>query len=349
MRIELATDEDALLSLEEEWEALLPDSVHPSIFMSFDYQYAGWKTFHSADSRPMVVSVRDESGALVGIAPFRSYRDRGSWARWVTLEYLCSYEIDRPAPVIRRGREAEFWAALQQALATSRIRWSVLRMPELPVELVPPVEAAFAGPGPLLRTSPGNLGIGMDLRPRWDEFMGKHARLRKRNRKVERERPNLHIRLYDDPARILDGFASYIGIEGRSWKAGKVGVSKDARHAAFYREVLLRLARRKRVAIRILTEGDREIAGDITYAFGRRVYFHHGAYEEAERDWSPGNYISSILLRDYMACGYESGDFLCGFAEYMRPWCELEWRTVNVSIMRRGSLMRIADGLRRMR
>lgn len=346
MRIDLATDEDALLSLEEEWEALLLDSVHPSIFMSFDYQYAGWKTFHAADSRPLVVTVRDESGQLVGLAPFRTYRDHGSWARWHTLEYLASYEIDRPAPIVRRDREAEFWAAFQETLSAPPFRWSVIKMPEVPAELVAPMEKAFAAQREGLRTSPGQPGIGMDLRRSWDEFMGKHPRLRKRNRKVERERPDLDVRLYDDPTRILEGLALYIEIEGRSWKAGQVGVSKDARHAAFYRDVLLRLARRKRAAIRILSQGDRGIAAEITYAFGRRVYFHHGVYEQAQRDWSPGNYLSSVLLRDYMACGYESGDFLCGFAEYMRPWCDLEWLTTNVTITRRDPLMRLAGRLR---
>jgi CelD/BcsL family acetyltransferase involved in cellulose biosynthesis len=342
MAIDLVTDEDALLRLENDWESLLADSAHPSIFMSFDYQYAGWKTFHRPHSEPFVVSVRDARGGLIGLVPFRSSRDRGSWVRWRSLTYLASFEIDRPAPLIRLGSEAEFWAALQRFLADAGGGWDVLRMPELPADQVAAALAAFSSPRQRFTASPGPSAIGVDLRPSWDEFIGQHRNLRKHVRGVERKVPGLDVWLYDDPSRILEGFALFTEVESRSWKAGKVGVSKDARHTEFYRDLLQRLVRRKRVAVRILAAGDQPVAGDITYTLGRRVFFHHGTYDQAYADWSPGTFLTCRLFQDYMDCGYDSGDFLCGFADYMRPWCTIEWHTTNVMITRESGLMRLS-------
>jgi CelD/BcsL family acetyltransferase involved in cellulose biosynthesis len=342
MPIDLIADEDALLKLESEWESLLTDSAHPSIFMSFDYQYAGWKAFHRGDSEPFVLVARDPAGAVIGIVPFRRSRDDG-WVRWRRLDYLGSFEIDRPAPLIRLGYEVEFWLALQEFLAAAGGAWDLLRLPEMPRELLGPARAAFASKGQSFTTSPGSSGIGIDLRASWAEFIAGHRKLRKHVRSVERKVPDLDVRLYGDPLRVLEGFELYTQVESRSWKVGKVGVAKDARHAAFYRDLVQRLAERKRVAIRILTAGGRPVAGEITYTLGRRVFFHHGTYDQADADWSPGIFLTCRLFNDYMGAGFDTGDFLCGFAEYMRPWCTLEWHTENVTITRDSMLMRMSQ------
>ena len=341
MPIDLITREDALVKLESEWESLLTDAAHPSIFMSFDYQYAGWKAFHRDDSEPFVVAVRDAAGAVIGIAPFRRSRDDG-WVRWRRLDYLGSFEIDRPAPLIRLGYEVEFWRAVQGFLADAGGSWDVVRLPEMPRGLVGHAREAFASSRQSFTTSPGSSAIGIDLRPSWSDFIAGHRNLRKYVRSVERKVPDLDVRLYDDPFRVLEGFELYTQVESRSWKAGKVGVAKDARHVAFYRDLVQRLAERKRVAVRILTAGGQPVAGDITYTLGRRVFFHHATYDQARADWSPGNFLTCRLFNDYMGAGFDTGDFLCGFAEYMRPWCGLEWHTENVTITRDSMLMRMS-------
>ena len=341
MPIELVRDESALLRLEPEWESLLGDAVHPSIFMTFDYQYAGWKAFHRDDSEPHVIVARDAGGTVIGIAPFRRYCDAG-WARWRRLGYLNAFEIDRPAPIVRAGHEAAFWRILADFLESAGGSWDVLRLPEMPREMIEGAREAFV-PGPqTFTTSPGSSAIGIDLHAPWTAFIASHRNLRKYFRSVERKVPNLDVVLYDDPSRVGEGFDLYAEVESRSWKAGKVGVTKDADHATFYRDVLQRLAERKRVAVRILTMGGRPVAGDITYTLGRRVFFHHATYDQAHADWSPGNYLTCRLFDDYMGTGYDSGDFLCGFAEYMRPWCSLEWHTENVTITRNSLRMRLS-------
>jgi CelD/BcsL family acetyltransferase involved in cellulose biosynthesis len=342
MPIDLVRDEAALLRLEPEWESLVSDAVHPSIFMTFDYQYAGWKAFHRDDSEPYVIVMRDPAGPIIGIAPFRRYSDPG-WVRWRRLGYLGSFEIDRPAPVVRAGHEAAFWRILADYLESAGGNWDVIRLPEMPREMVEGAREAFS-PGPqTFTTIPGCSAIGIDLRASWAAFIASHKNLRKYFRSVERKVPNLEVDRYDEPSRVGEGFDRYAEVESRSWKAGKVGVTKDAGHAAFYRDVLQRLAERKRVAVRILTKGGRPVAGDITYTLGRRVFFHHATYDRAHADWAPGNFLTCRMFNDYMGTGYESGDFLCGFADYMRPWCDLEWHTENVTITRSSLRMRLSQ------
>jgi CelD/BcsL family acetyltransferase involved in cellulose biosynthesis len=338
MLADLVRDEGALLRLEPEWESLVGDAVHPSIFMTFDYQYAGWQAFHRDYSEPYVIVVRDAAGTVIGIAPFRRYSDPG-WARWRRLAYLNDFEIDRPAPIIRAGHEAAFWRILADHLGSAGGIWDVIRLPEMPRELVGVARDAFVSGRQTFTTTSGCSGIGIDFDASWTDFIASHKNLRKYVRQVERRMPSLEVDLYDDPSRVGAGFDLYAEIESRSWKVGKVGVTKDARHTAFYRDVLQRLAERKRVAVHILTLGGRPVAGYITYILGRRLFFHHKTYDPAYGDWSPGNFLTFWLFNEYMGKGYESGDFLCGFADSVQPWCDLEWHTEDVTITRNSLLM----------
>jgi CelD/BcsL family acetyltransferase involved in cellulose biosynthesis len=336
------TDRAGLMECEKEWEALLDESSNASIFMTFDYQYAGWTAFHGDDAKPLVITVRDPKGHLIGIAPFKTFRDHGSLGRWRTIEYLNSFEIDRPCPVVRKDFEIEFWQTLRR-FVVEELAWDVLKLPELPAEHAPRVPQAFQSSGIRVEQSTGPVGIGIDLRGSWSEFLAQHRKFRKQMRRTEREHGDLEIERYEDPARILEGLAHYIDIERASWKAGKVGITKDPRHEAFYKDLLVRLAKRKRVTVRLLKTKGHFVAGEITYTLGRHVFFHHGAYDERYAAWSPGKYLSGVLLADYMGREYESGDYLSGFADYLRPWCNLEWKTVNTTIIRHSLRMRFSQ------
>jgi hypothetical protein len=342
MQAKVATDMSGLLRFEKAWESLLPESGNPSIFMTFDYQYAGWSAFHSRDSQPLLVAVHDAEGRLAGIAPFKTFRDRGSLGRWRTLEYLNTFEIDRPCPVIRKGMEAEFWQMLRKFVIESGRVCDVMKLRELPAEHASYVRQAFESPRVHVEESPGPGGIGIDLRTTWADFIGRHKNLRKQMGRIERQQANLEIEHYEGPERILQGLGHYIDIERSSWKAGKKGITKDARHQTFYTDLLVRLARRNRVTVRLLKVGGKFVAGEITYTLGRRVFFHQGVYDQAHADWSPGTYLSGKLLADYMDNAYDSGDYLCGFADYLRPWCDLEWKTVNTTIVRNSLPMRLS-------
>lgn len=349
MQLQVISNPAELLGLENEWESLITESANPSIFMTFDYQYAGWSAFCSHDSAPSVITVRDTHGVLVGIAPFKVFRDHGSMAHWRTMEYLNSFEIDRPCPVIRSGMEAEFWRTLRHFVIESRPACDVVKMPEMPTEQAQHVRDVLQSSRLHLQQIAGPTGIGIDLRTTWSDFTARHKNLRKLLARTERRIPDLKIQRYEDPDEILQGLDHYIEIERRSWKAGKIGITKNSRHEVFYADLLKRLAKRKRVTVRILKAGCDLVAGEITYTLGRRVFFHHGVYDQAHAAWSPGTYLSAVLLADYMDGGYDSGDYLCGFADYLRPWCDLEWKTVNTTIVRNSLLMSLSQCLANMR
>ena len=200
---------------------------------------------------------------------------------------------DRPV-----GHEVAFWRILADFLESAGRAWDLVRLPEMPREMVEGAREAFIFGRQTFTANPDSSAIGIDLHAPWTAFMASHRNLRKYFRQVERRVPNLDVDLYDDPSRVGEGFDLYAEVESRSWKVGKVGVTKDARHAAFYRDVLQRLAERKRVAVRILTMGGQPVAGDITYTLGRRVFFHHKTYDQAHADWSPGNFLTFQLFND---------------------------------------------------
>ncbi len=62
---------EELLPLRDEWNSLLNQSVHRSIFLTFEWLTTAWQHFHRHDSELFVLTLRDDDQRLIGIGPFR--------------------------------------------------------------------------------------------------------------------------------------------------------------------------------------------------------------------------------------------------------------------------------------
>jgi CelD/BcsL family acetyltransferase involved in cellulose biosynthesis len=341
IRAELIDDRESWSHLESEWDDLLQNSSFPSIFLSYDYLSRAWAHFHRRDSQLFLLTLRDTTGTLVGIAPFR----RSTWPicriPFRFVDYAATWEMDKPYILALPELEAECWRVVAEFFHSNPDQWDILRLPEMPTDRMGLgcLQRLFGDSRYNIEVSEGPSGVYIDLTGTPEAFVRKHKNFRAKLRKLRRLPQGHRLDVYDDLGSIETGFRRYVEIEQLSWKKGRVGVSKNVSHLAFYADVIKALAAQGRTAIWILSTGDTPISGLVTYSFGDTVYYHHEAYNPEFSSLSPGLLVIGLGIEGLLDSGFRRVDSLCGFADYLLPWASEDVRTSNITIHRKSFRM----------
>ncbi|MBD3290019.1 hypothetical protein GF337_14520, partial [candidate division KSB1 bacterium] len=67
--IDLIQTENNFAKMQQEWNALLRDSVSASVFTTWDWLFSWWQTFKGSHQL-FILKASDKDGRLVGLAPF---------------------------------------------------------------------------------------------------------------------------------------------------------------------------------------------------------------------------------------------------------------------------------------
>lgn len=315
---------DAIARLADPWSALHARSAYRSLYNSHDFIVACVIRLKDTDARPYVLTARDVDG-LVAIFPLQVARLEYHGAQLNVIEYMASWEIDKPYPVIARGAEEAAWSELVHFLKQEAGPWHRIDLWECRDDL-PGVRllcGGFRRPRYWPRLRPDRKSPLISLESAWDARWKAHKKMRKKVTRMQRA--------YGDALRfVVTGNAddwpalmqTYLDIESRGWKAGRVGIGRDPDITAFYRDLFGRLAARDALRFGVLYIGDRPVSIEIAYLEGDTVYFSHGTFDEEFATFSPGMVSTCLFLEHFHGTSHREGDFLAGFAGYMVPWCD---------------------------
>jgi CelD/BcsL family acetyltransferase involved in cellulose biosynthesis len=158
-----------------------------------------------------------------------------------------------------------------------------------------------------------------------------HKKMRKKKRRMQRDfKDLLHFSINQrDWQWCLKQYAS---LEEKSWKKGKVGISKNLETLNFYTRLFKRLHAAGDLYFGILTVDDVPVSAEIAYTCNKTVYFCHGCYDQAFKKYSPGMVSTSFFLEYFFNTNYTRGDFLCGFAGYLNDWSDTIIATNRIDI-----------------
>jgi CelD/BcsL family acetyltransferase involved in cellulose biosynthesis len=345
MNVALVQSEQDWTALRDQWDNLLEESVFPSIFLSFDYLHSAYTAFHAGHSEPFILTLKNDEGLLLGIAPFRRSVRRQGLTDIAVLEHLVTWEVDKPYIIARKGWEEAIWQAIFAFLDANPAEWDMLELMEMP-DFLPGtsgVEKLFQVPGYRCRTSVGPDGPYIDLTQTWERFLGQHKKYRMALNRLNRLCPGCQVVAYNDKSSIEMGLELHIALERFSWKHGKIGLERNALHMEFYQEIIPALAEKGRASVHILLSGEgRPMAGIICCSFEQTLYALHTVYDPGFSQYSPGKLLMGLMLKDYMGhATLKSADLLCGFAEYYRPWASRIITTTNFQILRLSPRMRL--------
>lgn len=317
MKATLHTTPDVFKSLASEWNALLRDSQADAPFLTCEWQTAYWRTLGEGSLR--VVSVYDESGRLIGIAPlFCSDRDGVA-----TLQFIGGVDpSDYLDFILAQGREPEAGAAIVATLAADR-GWQIVDLYNVP-ETSPtrawlPQAAHARGwrvadeqqvAAPLIRL-PGSFEAyvsSLDKRERHE--------LR---RKLRRAEATAGLRWY-----VVDGeYASELQPEVEAFlelmmrsRPGKAEFM-TLKMRRFFHEAVRAAHRGGWLQLAFLEVEGRKASTYLSFDYGDRLWIYNSGYDpDALQAYSPGIVLVARLIEQAIQEGKRFVDFMRGGEAY---------------------------------
>jgi hypothetical protein len=337
--IDVLTSVAEMAAMKEDWNALLDQSVYPTVYMRYEYIEAALRHLGRPDDELFIIVIRDRATfGLTAIYPMKLKRVKRYSLNLRILEYAVIREIDKPYPIIKHGWESRVWPAFCGFVSRMTPKWDLMELMEAPdnTELQEAIRVFFSGSKHIVRIGERKESHLVDLTQAWSSVWRKHIHMRRMCRKIARDFGDTFT--YDIKNCLNDsdsGLDTYIGLETRSWKQGRIGISKNADITAFYRRLFRDFCPLGFVKLGFLYLNDRAIAGEIAYVYNSNVYFAHGSFDEAYRKYSPGLVSKALFLKSFHEQEYRTGDYLAGYAGYLKNWSTGTIDCRDVRVLRR--------------
>lgn len=330
--------------LRGEWDGVVGRSAEPSIYATFDFLESSFTHFALRHQDELAILALWDGRRLEGFAPLRLSQTRSSGVTARKLSLLNDWEADRAPLVFPPGREEECTLAMFSFLAQHSGRWDFLK-----IRQVSPDGGVARGVSRWCHEHKNLVLLERDRCPSpfvplaglsWDLYLaGLGARTRKNVRRLLHhvEGEGGHLEVFEDPGRMGLALDLYLDLEVRSWKrqAGQ-GVGKNSRNAAFYRELLPRLAAGARAAVSFLKFRDRRVAGLIEYRLGDSVYAIQTVFDDQAARSSPGAALQALCLRRWIGAGARDYELCANFLEDKLRWTSHLRENREVVIQQRG-------------
>ena len=316
MKLELITTLEHFDSLKDEWNSLLPDNATNEIFLTWQWQNLWWNAYCPGDL--FVFSGRDDSGKLVGLAPWfveqpsRTIRSIGCVEVTDYLDVLAS-----PA-----HRES-FFTAIADHLAANTGAFKNIDLCNIP------------GGGPTLDVLPRLLaerGFSVQTKPQevcpiislprdfetYIEQLDKKNRheLRRKIRRAESSDEKVGWYIVG-PEHDLDAEVHrFIDLMAAS-HPDKAKFLEDPKHVVFFKSIVPCAAACGWLQLSFLTVNGKPAAAYLNFDYDNRILvYNSGLVPQTYAHLSPGIVLLAYNIQHAIEHGKREFDFLRGNEEY---------------------------------
>jgi CelD/BcsL family acetyltransferase involved in cellulose biosynthesis len=329
MHVTLATSLDELDGLAEGWDRL----TRGVPFRSWAWMTGWWR--HYAEGHLHVLSVRDDGGDLLAVAPWYVTRSRSSGR---VLRFLGGGEVcsDYLSVLCRATDERRAAAALAAALtrndadpkrADGPAAWDAMELSGIDAEdrMMDLLAAELAERGCAVHRRAGPNCWRIDLPETWEEYL---ASLSKSHRKQVRRlderllasgRATLHT--VECERDLERGMAILVDLHQRRRKGlGEPGSFASPRFAAFHAEAVRGLLARGQLGLHWIEVEGRPIAAEYQLASLRAIYSYQSGLAPEDLADEPGRLANIATIKRAIAEGRRVYDFLRGDEAYKGHW-----------------------------
>ena len=318
----------AVNALAPEWNALLERSRANTIFLTWEW-IAAWRETAGRDAQPFVVALRDDDGALVGLAPFyRTTLSLMGVMPFSALRILGDYPTGAEYGdwIVRTDREPEATAALSQALAGAGRAWDCIWMPKVSGWTgASDALAKACRDGRLLwRSRPK--GFGYTPLPATAEAYRKSLSANKRQQlRAETKRVSarenirfVRCRTQEELPRFLDALFD-LHYKRRSLLGDEGSFRRKPEEADFYRRFMPVALDRNWLWLYGIEDGGQLKAVQLGYVYD-------GVFNQMQEGFDPefvkgaGNVLRAHVIDECIAAGVRGVDFLANMTEHKRRW-----------------------------
>src|SRR5688572_16772774 len=324
----VATDEIEFDRLALEWDELVENSNQRAFFLRPRWNQLWWKYFAPPQSRLELITCRDRSQRLVGLAPFyrRSYRTLGvTYAHELlflgtgvprkTSEYM--------DVVAQRGAEQAVASAVVDAL--SRRTWDRLWLCPVPGHstMLPHLSSEL---GARARSEVWDRAPYIDTSTDWSTFKSSLSRSMRRNveyhsRRLFRAYPGCQFERVTSADALETGMNALADLHQARWHAkGEPGAFSPL-FRAFLQEAMRDSFCSSRLALWTLKIRSRIEAALVGFVDNGVLHFFQKGFNPAFAKYHPGSALLALCLREcFEDPAIRSFDFIGGRAAYKDLW-----------------------------
>ncbi len=336
------TDETAFGTLGDEWDELVENSDQRVFFLRFRWNQLWWKYFRPPQSRLELITCRDRSQRLVGLAPLyrRSYRTFG--VTYASELLFLGMGVPRKTSeyldvVARRGAEQAVAGAVIDALGCAA--WDRLRLFPVPGHstMLPHLSA---GLGARARIEVCDRAPYIDTSTNWNTFKSGLSRSMRRNveyydRRLFRAYPGCQFERVTSADALETGMNALADLHQARWQAKGEPGAFSPRFRAFLQEATRDAFCSSRLALWTLKIQGRIEAALVGFVDNGVLHFFQKGFNPAFAKYHPGFVLLALCLRDcFEDPAIRSFDFMGGPAAYKGLWASHAHANVIVEMTR---------------
>jgi CelD/BcsL family acetyltransferase involved in cellulose biosynthesis len=313
-------DSSGFDTLAPEWNELLHDSAADTIFLTHQWQSTWWQ--HLGDGTPTLITVREDGGRLVGLAPL--YRNLTNEGEWELNTVGCVDVSDYLDLIARRGYEEPVFNALLDLLvdpAGADLTWDVLRLCNIPSgsPTLASLGQLAADRGLEVSRQEQEVCPIVTLGGDWDAYLesldGKERR--ELRRKMRKANPYVGVDWYivgpeHDLAAEVDRFLRLMALS----HPDKAEFLHEG-HRAFMHDVARFAAAEGWLELAFLTVQGEPAAAMFNLVYNNRTLLYNSGLDPSRfLHLSPGIVLTALLIQHSIEAGRDEFDFLRGDEGY---------------------------------
>jgi peptidoglycan/xylan/chitin deacetylase (PgdA/CDA1 family)/CelD/BcsL family acetyltransferase involved in cellulose biosynthesis len=327
MKVVEIPDENGFAELRQAWEALVSQSASNTIFLTWEWLTAWWSAY-GTPGELRLLTIYDGGGALRGIAPLRSSRQKRYGQSVAALSFIGdgSFDSDYLDFISAPGCEDGVIAAVSGHLANELKSATVLTLNEMP-DSSPHLAAIrkWGGGRGMVLTEADVPCATVRLPETWDAYLaGLKPRFRTKARSVLRNlesRADVRFGFCESREELDYLLPALFDLHARRWQEeGKPGVFGVPGKQNFYRTLSPLLLERGWLRFSFLEWNGRILACQYGFAYDGVYSQLQEGYDPAAEHWNTGIGLRAWSIRELLKQGVREYDFLGGVSRHKSDW-----------------------------
>jgi CelD/BcsL family acetyltransferase involved in cellulose biosynthesis len=337
-----------LATLHADWESLVADFPHSTIFCTWTWLVPWWRAFAGGDQL-RILAVRDRSSSLVGLAPLALTTQRafGTTLRILRLMGDGSHDSDNLDLPVRPVWEAQFSQIIFEWMEQQSNAWDVCQLRTLPAHspvgnrLLSLLKAR--GWKTFVSSRPQSV---VNLPNTWEAYLKRlsskeRGKIGLRARRLEKKY-RVEIRKCTEGPELDVALKALFELHGKHWQLrGLPGTLHVPERRRFYRELAGLLLACRRLEMWVLEADGKIVATQFGLRHGDTVFSLQEGFDPEYSADSVGYVLRSQVLKNLIVAGIRKYDFLGGTDDSKLRWGAEVRSYLNLEFARprtRGSL-----------
>ncbi len=348
LTVELITRPEAIPLSPDQWNALVAANQTNTIFQTWEWFDAWWRTFGAHSRRLFLLVVRRES-RIIGFAALARRRSAFGWRR---LEFAGTGNADYQDFVLPTDKE-EAIAAICAFLRANWWRWDRLALGNIPAHSATLAMLASASAGEGLhfvdeaRVACPTLMLQEDQQ-RVRRVIDKYSVRRPQN--WFRKRGDVRFRHVTSDEEIERLLPKFFDQHRRRWRAvGKASLFTQARQVRFYASLARALRARGWLQFSVVEFNGAPIAFHFGFDYAGCLTWYKPAFEMRYAAHSPGLLLTRHLIEDGLNRSRREFDFTCGDESFKERFASRHRYNASVGIYHSAPLYWLAFTVHKLR